>query len=234
MAERDTLGVVDGGLEERPLPAPGFVRFRAVHSDKMGLVAELNGTVKPTGYGEHDVTDRPGDVGITSYKGRAPLALAIPLLLDRWSERKSVEAEVRMLERMLGLDSQLDQPPTIIVEGFGVPHSYTRAPQNRFVLSGDPDWGEERFRGTDGHRSYVEVAVTARLLVRPETIEAPGAGGSSSARRYYTVPRTGHPRTLRGIAKKRHVDWRRLRQLNPRLPGDPDHGLRGGTKVRVA
>lgn len=232
---RSTIGVVGGGLDDLPLPEPGLVRLRAVAHD-LGVVAELNGTPLPTGYAVHAVTERKRRVGITSYSGRQPLSLRLPLLLDRWSERASVEREVRVLEQLLGLDALLTAPPQVIVEGFGIPHSYSRAPHLRWVLSGDPEWGDDiRYRGDDGHRSYVPVTVLLLQYERPEKLAAPGADDTAATgrRQYVTVPRGSQQRTLRQIARRRKVRWQTLRHLNPRLPGDPDKHLPAGTKVRV-
>lgn len=234
--KRKKHGVVKGGLDQQPLPAIGSVRFRAVSHEDMGLVVELNGDVIPSGYGEFGVTDRVGNVGITGYTGRKPLSLQIPLLFDRWTSQDSVEDEVRMLERMHGLDPALDQPPAIIIEGFGVPHSYSRAPNYRFAFNGDIQWDDAdiRYRDSDGHRLFVACTVSAILLVRPQSLAAATtpAADSGSTRHTYTVPKTGHPRTLKGIAKKFGKDWHAVRKLNPRLPGDPDKALNAGTQVR--
>jgi hypothetical protein len=231
---RPKLGTTQGGLRDLPLPEPGFVRFRALYHDNIGLVAELDGPVTVIGgYGSHDITDRPARVGLTSYHGRPPLSLRLPLLFDRWQTRASVEDEIRVLEQMHGLDANLDRPPQIIVEGFGIPHSYTRAAHLRWVLTGDPDWGEDvRFRGSDGHRCYVPVTVVAQQVVTPTTlVDQQQAAGSG--RQTYQVPKTGRSRTLRGIAKRYGRDWRAVRALNSRLGGDPDQALATGTVVRV-
>lgn len=237
-------GVVAGGLAAMPLPKVGFVRFRAVNHPRMGVVAELDGDVTSSGYGEHSVTPRPGQIGITGYDGRHPLTLRIPLLLDRWTGQGSVEAELRMIERLHGLDADLDAPPAVIVEGIGVPHSYSRSPQNRFVLTapgGDIEWGDDiRYRPSDGHRLFVPFVVTAQLLVRPKALGASSDHDDTdsntgwSVRHYYTVPKTGHPRTLRGIAKKFGKTWQQVRKLNPYLHADPDVTLTAGIKVRYA
>lgn len=231
-----TAQAVNGGILPAPLPEPGFVRFRAVRHPHLGLLAELNGPVKVTsGYGEHEVIGRPRQVGLLTYTGREPLTLEIPLLLDKWALRGSVEHEVRVLERLHGLDPDLPGPPRIIIEGIGIPHSYSRDPARRFVLSGNPEWGDEP-RIISGARAYVEVVVIARQVPRLETLkEADDDGHGDKARRhFFEVPEGDRHRTLKSIARKFKTDWKKLRKLNPKLPGDPDHEIPAGTRVRVS
>lgn len=231
---RQGPGVTAGGLQDLPLPEPGLVRFRAVDHPDLGIVCELNGHVLPTGYAQHEVVGRQGYEGILNYTGREPLGLRIPLLLDRWTSRGTVEADIGVLERLHGLDDKLVGSPSIIVEGFGIPHSYSRSAQLRWVLTGDPDFDTEniRTRGLDGHRSYVPVVVTARCDTKPRTLTAPSSG--TGARHTFTVQKGSKLNTLRAIAKHRHQDWKALRTLNPALPGDPAVTLKAGTKVRVS
>lgn len=231
-AGRATGGLVGGGLEDLPLPEAGFIRLRAVGHDDLGLVAELDGPVTvPSGYGTHAVVDRPQRVGITTYAGRAPLSLRIPLRFDRWASQKSIEKEIDTLETMLGIRA-LTRPPQLVVEGFGVPHSYTRDASLRWVLSGDPEWGDDiRFRPVGGHRCFAQVTVTALQLSRPEAVQEAAPGKRvSTPRKTYTV---GSLRTLKKIGKHHKVDWHKLRQLNQKLTADPDKVLPVGTKVRV-
>jgi len=228
------IGVVRGGTGPRPLPPAGFVRFRAAHHPALGLIAELNGLVIPAGYGTHDVTDRVGRLALTEYHGRPPLTLQIPLLFDRWAERSDVEREIRMLETLAGLDAHITQPPDLIVEGHGVPHSHTRDTRLRFALDGDPVWdGDVRYCSRDA-RSFVPVTVTAMQVNRPAAVQDAVDDRPDRPRETFTVRRGSPLHTLRRIARHRHVEWRRLRRLNPRLGGDPDHTLKPGTRVRVA
>lgn len=218
-------------LHDAPPPA-GLVRFRAIYHDDLEVVAELNGQIGVAGYGTHDVIDRPGRVGLTTYHGRPPLRLTFPLLFDRWPEDGTVEEEIRTLERLHGLDPRLARPPQVVIDGIGVPHSRGRDPDGRWVLTGDPDWDDDIRYRADGNRCYVPVTVTAQRLVRPSTLVEPDE--PTHRPKFFKVPHGERLRTLRQIAKHRHAEWRKLRKLNPKLPGDPDHKLKPGTKVRVA
>lgn len=233
------LGVTAGGIDPQPPPLPGFIRFRAVDDPDVGLVAELNGVVTPAGYGAQEVTDRKGRVGITSYAGRQPITLPIPLLLDRWQTRESVEAELKMLDTMLGMNVNVPEPPALIVEGIGVPFSYARNPRLRWVLTGDPDWGDIRY-GDGGQRSYVPVTVTAMQVSKPSTLTRAVKPPDHRKRQFHVVPSShgklgpdGLGGTLREIARGWHTTWQALRTLNPDLPADPDVVLPQGTVVRV-
>jgi hypothetical protein len=230
--KRQSGGVVEGGLADLPLPEPGFIRLRAVGHDDIGLVAELDGPVTvPSGYGSFEVVPRPRRVGITTYTGRAPLTLRIPIRFDRWTEQKSIEAEIKTLETMLGIHA-LSRPPQLVVEGFGVPHSYSRDASLRWTLNGDPEWGEDvRFRPVGGHRCFAQVVISALQVSTPSAVEEIATASSGrAARKTYTV---GSLRTLRAIGKHYKVDWQKLRKLNAKLTADPDKTLRAGTKVRV-
>jgi hypothetical protein len=230
---REGFGVTTGTVVPLPAPEPGLIRFRAIAYPTLGLVAELNGIPTISGYGVVATIDVPHGIGISSPSGRPPLRMSIPLLLDRWSERRSVEPELAMLERLLGIGPSPSIPPQIIIEGIGVPHSYSRDPGRRWRLTDDPEWGDDvRTVRSSGSRGYVEVTVSALEVTDPQVdIEV-----DSPTRRFFTIPRTGHPRTLRGVAKKFGRDWRQLRKLNPTLTlaGDPDHPIKGGTKVRLS
>lgn len=232
MARRAKIGVVAGGIDPLPAPAPGLVRLRAVDVPSLGLVAELTGHVIPSGYATLEMVDRRGKSPIIDFSGYPALTLKIPMLFDRWLSARSVEAEVQALEVMYGRRGA-KRPATLTIEGFGVPHSNTANPDVRWVLSGDPEWDADniRTRGSDGHRSYVPVTVTAVQYATPLTLL-----GSNEARRFYVVTRSG-PRTLRAIARKFRVDWKILRVLNKgarAVPLDPDKAIKRGTKVRVA
>jgi len=236
MARENEIGVVPGGLEQRPVPAAGLVRLRAVGSPSLGLVAELTGPVLPSGYGDFDSTPRRGKAPIIDRARKGSLTLPLPILLDRWSTGGSVEPEIKVLERMYGRgEDSAWPPPILIVEGFGVPHSYTRNADLRWVLSGDPQWGDDiRTRGTVGLRSYVPVTVTLVQYEAPDGIE--DAAGNTT-RRYYTVPKAGGSNTLRKLARAKNVTVTKLRTLNKgvrAVPADPDKTIKRGTKVRYA
>lgn len=242
---RQWIGVVSGGWRRVIPPPRGFVRFRARYP-RLGLIGELNGPVIVTGGGAtHAVTDRWQQVGITSYTGRPPLQLTIPLLFDRWQFRETVEQELAALERLHALlpvhHKGTRQSPVVIIEGLGIPHALDRDPSRRWVLTGDPAWDGEDVRyvhGTD--RAYQAVTVTAIEWVRPsdELEVADDPTVRDAFRDYYTVPKTGGPRKLKTIARHHPpLTVEDLKRLNPKAQlkiRDPDKELPAGTRVRIA
>lgn len=232
---RPGAGVTSGGLDPKPLPEPGLVRLRAADLRDLGLVAELDGPVVPTGFGGVEAVTRPGRVGRASYQGRPPLGLTIPLLLDGWHRQRSVEAQITVINGLLGVHAdakgrESGRPPLMIVEGFGVPHSFTREPFRRWRLTGDPQYAEDlRRRAPDGHAVFVRVVLTAIEDPQPEATPV----ADERARQVVRVRKGSRLDTLRELARHHRSSWTRLVQLNPRLPADPDRQLRDGTRVRV-
>ena len=232
------LGLATGGTLALPLPTPGSVRFRAANDWTLGVVCELNGPVlPPTGAGTHDLVERKGRVALTEYHGKAPMMLKVPVLLDRWSDRKSIEPELRMLERLHAINTQ-QRPPRMIVEGRGVPYAHHRAPSARWVFDGDPDWDGDDIRtiGSAGVRAYIAGTVTLLRVSAPAAADPEDTSddAKAKARHVATVDAHDRARTLKQIAAKHKVSWRQLHKLNPKLPADPDKKLPGGTRVRIS
>jgi hypothetical protein len=77
------------------------------------------------GYGGWEVVNRPRQSGLTQWNGRAPLQMSVPIVIDGFMGRDSVELEVSILEKMsIGdLNDNGEPPPVITVSGPAVPHS---------------------------------------------------------------------------------------------------------------
>src|SRR5690606_10220798 len=74
------------------------------------------------------------------------------------SEGRSVEDECRTLEKMAGLDRGDPEPPLLIVEGI-LPHDYSRASGNRWVIE-TIEWGDAIRRMSNGQRVRQELVLT--------------------------------------------------------------------------
>lgn len=226
-----STGLALGGAAALPLPPAGSVRLRAVNYLALGLVAELGGLdddntdVAATRTQTVDATARRGMVALTEVSGTNAGGLVLPLLLDRWAEGASIETELRVLERMAGMDAAYPEP-VLRVEGVGLPA--IAGTVGRWVVDGDLAWGEKR--RLDGTLVFAQVTVTLTQLTRPMPVSAPDA----SQRVTFRVPAGTRLRTLQQIARAHAVTWKQLRDINPALPGDPDKKLPEGTRVRVA
>lgn len=230
MSRAADIGVVAGGLMRLPVPAPGLVRIRAVDNPALGVVAELDGPVQPEGYGTWGQVDRPKKLPLTEYTGLDPLSLPIPLLLDRWSERASVEPEIKAIETMLGRHGA-EQPSVVTIEGPGIPFGFERDQSLRFVLGG-LSWGDDiRTVGSGGDRSYVQLTLTATQFTAADVVVT----RDSKVRKFYKVT-SSRPYTLRSIGKKFGQSPAQMKALNRKrkgIPADSDLRIKAGVKVRV-
>ena len=160
------------------------------------------------GYGEWDVTERPRDVSMTTWRGRAPFEMELPILLDRFATGDSVEEECRRLERLALPVSSRRSPPTIRLFG-AVP----RAEQRWVVQS--IDWGDQVRALGSGSRMR-QYATLHLLEFQPPELVAPRAKATpQNARRY----RARKGDTLRKLAKKflgNANHWKQIRRLNPK------------------
>lgn len=101
---------------------PGRVAITSSDPD-IDLRARLTG--RPTAAlrrPRYETQDLPGEVGIVKYAGHEPVEQAIPMKFDRAAERESVEARIRLLERLVQRTASNDEPPIVKVRGNGVLH----------------------------------------------------------------------------------------------------------------
>lgn len=216
-----------GGVRALPAPALGMVRLRAVLQPELGVELELAGDLFATGYGGYAPVARRQQVSIGAYEGREPTGISLRVIADRWSEQRSVEEELARVETMCGTGD--GRPPQLIMEGRGIPYSFTREPTWRWVVKDDPAWNERRAR-RDGVVCLFDLTLNLMRLVRPDS----DALTEATTRQVHVVRTASELRTLRRIARHYRTTWSRLRQLNPGLAADPDRRLKAKTKVRVS
>jgi len=207
------------------------VRLRATLQSDLGLVAELSGDrIELAGFGGYQSVAREGRVALTAYQGRDPSRVPLGLIVDRWAQQQSIEAEIEVLERLAGY---YGRPPQLIFEGAGIPHSHQREPAARWVIGEDPAWNRVLTRPRDGARCYLEAGIVLMRLERPDPDDITDA----TTRRLHSVRRGSELVTLNRLARHYRTSWTRLRQLNAGardVPADPDRRMKVGTKVRIS
>jgi len=107
--------------------------FTATFADGSATVTE--------GYGGWEVVPRPKRVGVTEWRGRSPLAIEIPFIIDYYMSGIDnpgihCEGKVSKLEKLCGVGGG-HQPPICRVDGQGaIPHDYTVRPGLKWVIEG--------------------------------------------------------------------------------------------------
>lgn len=213
-----------------------WVELRAEHDRALKIRVWLGeGSPQVTGgVGGWDAVARPGRRPLSVWRGPTePLRQVIPLLFDGWAHGKgpegsSMEADIRVLEKMGGLDRGDPKPPAIIIEG-SLPHDESRAPGNRWVVE-TLEWGEAIRRTSDGHR--VRQACLATFMLYTESNLS--AIKRAKPRPKYRVVSAHTGDTYEKIAA-RELKLRRAGNRLARLNGSRDAGkrLKRGTKVRL-
>jgi hypothetical protein len=231
-----TVGAVSAGLggqgagvaavRRKPLPPAGTIRLRAA---TFGFVVEVTGEldepVKPTGYGGHGVIARPGQIGLTVVQGRDPGGLLVVMSFDRRRARQSVEGDIAVFETLAGV-----QAPALplVVEGRGIPHSFSTDPSGRWVITDDVSWGDSDAAGKGRTMQQVAFSLLRLSAVDPDAID------DAVDQVFHTVAKGSELKTLTRIARHYGTTWFRLRKLNSDLPAQPDRALKPGTRVRLA
>jgi len=207
----------------------GWVGLEA-DNPPMRLLARL-GADEPEvgeGLGGWDVTDRPQQVAMTTWKGNAPYTLSLPLLLDGFAENRDVEGQIATLYDVAR--GRETEPGSVRISG--VPG----LPADEWVITGiEP--GDGIRRETDNKR--VRQALTLALLeyVPPEweSTKRNALVGAKSRTRLVTVKRLkgGKGETPAQIARRLHIKWTELRDANKDVALLANRALKPGTKLRA-
>lgn len=196
------------------------------------------------GYGGWQITARPRRKGLTEWIGTNPIAVEVQFLIDDFqdgAERGSgiaVEALIRDLESMAGLDKDMLEPPLVIWNA-NAPHDHTEASHLRWVIE-SLEWDDRPYRNEAGNRvrqggTFVlrvhegdEFLSTAAELARNKSKKNKK---SDKKTRTHKVKKG---ETLQSIAKKEHVKggWQAILKLNKKNVRDPRH-LKEGTVLRL-
>jgi hypothetical protein len=197
------------------------------------------------GLGGWREVERQDDISATDWGGQEPLKQDVPLMLDGWGRRESVERELRTLFK-LGRDAAGGESVPPVFKVYGPIHfdAFTY-PKMRWVLgaggielSTDED---EVIRGTDG--TLYRQGLTLHLMeyVRADQIKlkgrrgrgrkGPATGGTEAPPRTYTTKKDD---TLVEIAKRFYGDWTVAKEIGKRNDiGDIHRKLPAGKKLRL-
>lgn len=171
--------------------------YYTFRSSKGTSVTVLRGDGPPRqvgGGGGWEIESRPRRVGLTIWRGREPYQMDVPILIDGWRDRRSIEDDIATLNQMqMGKD--LEEPPTVKISG-GVPIKGNVD----WVIS--IDWGEEDViwdsRGDDEFRLRQD-AVIHMIQHNPVDPLKIISKGNLRAPRRYTIKKGD---SLRSISQK--------------------------------
>lgn len=203
------------------------ITFKALFGDGSPMITD--------GYGGWDVTQRPKEIGIVEWRGRNPMQIEIPFMIDHWMDDDDddpgvkTEAMVKNLESLCGIGGH-DQPPVCKVDGSGViPHDDDTAPGLHLWVVENVSWdrGQDFRSGTSGRRVRCGGTITIRqFLTATDILSKLGSKARARPTEIY-VTKSGD--TLAKVAQLKYHDskkWKRigdahkppLRDANKKLP----------------
>jgi hypothetical protein len=194
------------GERGAPQAPPGHVRIYCADPPRSLTVLLGPEPVKLTaGGGGWETVARPHQVGMTLWQGSEPYALQLPLMLDDYPERGSVEAAVRVLNRLARGDD--DSEPGIVEIG-GVP-----LPVEEWVIE-SLDYGDPIRAPSDMRLLRQPITLNLREYVPPEYVQLRRRALVKPRRktRVVTVKKGDTPAK---ISRRVHCKWTALRELNP-------------------
>lgn len=144
-----TNPLIRGAVETPPM---GFVTFES-DDPHYAFTARL-GDASPApsgGYGGWSPVPRARNRALTEWNGNDPLQIDISVLFDNFAEGESIEADIRQLEKMAGLEANLREPPLVRFDSNGViPHDAHDDSKLDWVIV-NIDWGDSD-RNVEGNR----------------------------------------------------------------------------------
>jgi len=237
-------------------PSLGWVYFWS-DSPAYSLTCLL-GETSPTptrgaqAYGGWQYIKRKRRRSLMEWLGVDGLSMDISILIDKFAEGKSVEAQITQLERMAGRSRPGvpdKEPPLIHFDSMGVvPHDYHREPQTEWGII-EIQWGDAD-RNTDGNRirqaailtvgEYVEddnlaglTSAQRKKIAQSKRSAKKGKGAKGAKEKRYVVKNAKE--TMETIAARelgKSSRWHEIAKLNPSLR-DPTREIHPGTIVTL-
>lgn len=173
-----------------------FYRFM---SSTGQIVTVLRGESPPKmvgGGGGWQITNRPRRVGLTTWAGRDPYMMDVPVMFDGFKDGVSVESAIANMNQMQMGDNLL-QPPSVTIDG-AVPVKGVR-----WVLNPMIDWGDKVIWKTGPNKPYrVRQDAMVHLL---QLVEADFVNVTRTSRGRRATYTTAKGDTLRSIAARNDV-----------------------------
>lgn len=205
------------------MTALGTILFE---SAGLRVLANLAGELpqQTQGYGGWEEIERPKRKSLTTWRGRQPISLSIPIMFDRLTEGdfgESVEPDVRNLQKMAGAGIS-GEPPVVTFDSGGViEHDVTQ--ENKWWLINGLEWGDY-IRNPAGERVRVDVTVTLLEFVAGAVVVERSAAKKRSNKKQAQKPGAKDKQyvvkqgdNLISIAKKELKDpdrWPEIAALN--------------------
>lgn len=186
------------------------------------------------GLGGWDITDRPQQVAMTTWKGNAPYSLSLPILLDGFADDVDIESQIAVLYDVArGRDTE---PGSVQISGI------PGLPVDDWVITGI-DVGDAIRRDTDFKRVRQKLTL-AMLEYNPpswESVKKSALQGAKSRTHFVTVKASPSKKdaktkgeTPTQIARRLHVKWTELRDANKDvIKLTANTPLKIGTKLRA-
>lgn len=183
---------------------PNYVTIQC--DDPPGNVTALLGMERPdvsAGYGGWEEVERPRRSTVTSWKGQPARRLSLSILLDNLVEGRSIEGDIRRLERM-ALPRPDGPPPTVTLAAVGGVIPWKSA---TWVIDGIA-WGDA-LMNSHGNRVRQAATITFLQYVSDELLQASPA----KKRRKQKRDRDGAVHGVRVSAKKKRYVVKRGQTL---------------------
>lgn len=174
---------------------------------------------------------RQGQVGLASWNGMEPVQQEVPILIDRFGERRGVEFEVDHLRQIAGVGRKNFDgwaPTAVRVRG---PIHF---PGKRWVITEIDETEVIRLpRNLGGNITRYQATLKLMEYIHPDQIRLRRRRTGRRVPFFYTV-RQGD--TLARIAQRVYRDrskWRRIGNAQSPKIRDPRKRLRAGRKLRI-